>query len=239
MIFGAGQSGGSTFEFPMNGILDDVKFYNGVLTDTEILAEYNNTVACASTTCVPVVSSNGPICSGQNLLLQSTNAATYSWAGPNGFVSTDQNPTISNISATGSGIYTLTVTNGLACTGTATTEVTVHSGAICEGLLAHYKLDGNANDASGNDLHGTINGTLTGTTDRFGITNGAMHFNGSSHIIVSDNFILKPKNITISLWVKAPSNGFQSFAGKVYGNCSSNSLTRFTGISLSKPLVPK
>jgi PKD repeat protein len=50
--------------------------------------------------------------------------ATYSWAGPGGFTSTQQNPTRPNLTSAAAGTYTVTVTaNG--CTATATTLVAV------------------------------------------------------------------------------------------------------------------
>ncbi|MFN8353372.1 MAG: T9SS type A sorting domain-containing protein [Spirosomataceae bacterium] len=50
--------------------------------------------------------------------------ATYAWAGPNSFSSTQQNPTVTVPSSSGAYTYTLTVSNG-SCTQTATTSITV------------------------------------------------------------------------------------------------------------------
>ena len=44
-----------------------------------------------------------------------------------------------------------------------------------DGLLAWYGFNGNANDLSGNDKHGTVNGAIL-TEDRFGMENSAYHF---------------------------------------------------------------
>jgi hypothetical protein len=49
------------------------------------------------------------------------------------------------------------------------------------GLEAHYKLDANGANAVGNGKNGTVNGAAD-TTDRNGVANGAMAFNGSSYI---------------------------------------------------------
>jgi len=55
--------------------------------------------------------SNSPVCSGNSIQLTSDIAgATYSWTGPGGFSSSEQNPVINPASATNSGIYTITVT---------------------------------------------------------------------------------------------------------------------------------
>lgn len=73
------------------------------------------------------VSSNSPICTGDSLLLQSeasTTGLTYQWAGPNGFNSIEQNPTIANATSAGSGIYTVTISVAGGC-GNVTQNVQV------------------------------------------------------------------------------------------------------------------
>ena len=68
------------------------------------------------------------------------------------------------------------------------------------GLIACYPFNANANDESGNNNNGTINGA-TLTTDRFGKANRAYNFNGSSLISVSpDQF--KNQSYTYATWVK-------------------------------------
>lgn len=54
---------------------------------------------------------------------------------------------------------------------------------ITTGLIARYTFDGNANDVSGNNNHGTLVGGITLTTDRFGAANRAYSFNGSNSYI--------------------------------------------------------
>lgn len=52
---------------------------------------------------------------------------TYSWEGPNGFTSSDQNPTIPNSTVDADGTYTLTVTGDGGCESTvASVEITVN-----------------------------------------------------------------------------------------------------------------
>lgn len=73
-------------------------------------------------------SSNSPLCIGQtlNLTVNTTTGATYSWTGPNGFTSTQQNPSITNVTAAHIGTYTVTVTDGSGCQGTNSVNVTVN-----------------------------------------------------------------------------------------------------------------
>ncbi len=56
----------------------------------------------------PTASSNSPVCQFQTLNLNassSTNGITYIWTGPNGFSSTSQNPTITNVPFAAGGNY--------------------------------------------------------------------------------------------------------------------------------------
>jgi hypothetical protein len=78
--------------------------------------------------------SNSPICQGQVFYL-STNTisgATYHWSGPNGFLSTNQNPGISNAQPIHSGVYTLTL-NSLSC-GSFSTTTNVIVGSTLNGV---------------------------------------------------------------------------------------------------------
>ena len=72
--------------------------------------------------------SNSPLCVGATLNLTATNStgATYSWTGPGGFTSTQQNPSLPNVTTGNAGTYTVTVSaNG--CTSTSTVNVAVNS----------------------------------------------------------------------------------------------------------------
>jgi ELWxxDGT repeat protein len=103
------------------GALDDIKIYSGALSQSEILAEFNSTGG------VPTIGSNSPVCAGNTLNLTSTSATSYAWTGVNGFVSTAQNPNITNVSALATGTYMVTVTNAGGCVATATTSVTINT----------------------------------------------------------------------------------------------------------------
>ena len=76
---------------------------------------------------VSITTSNtGPYCEGQTIQLNATTgASSYSWAGPNGFTSTLQNPIIPNCTAVNAGVYTLTYDAG-GCISTSTTTVVVN-----------------------------------------------------------------------------------------------------------------
>ncbi len=87
-------------------------------------------------------------------------------------------------------------------------------------LIAHYPLNGNANDISGNNLNGTIIGSPVFVTDRSGITNSALEFNGNiaNRIEVNDNALLHPASVTIAAWVQLNNlSGLKSFVDKPMG----------------------
>jgi hypothetical protein len=82
----------------------------------------------------PAVSNNGPICAGGTLQLSASTipGATYSWSGPNGFTSTQQNPSIPSVSGAASGSYHLVATvGGCSSTEAITTANVLASGAAC------------------------------------------------------------------------------------------------------------
>ena len=75
----------------------------------------------------PVASNNGPAClAGSISLTASTVAgATYNWTGPNGFTSTEQNPTLTNVTAEMAGTYTVVAFVNPCNSAPATTIVEV------------------------------------------------------------------------------------------------------------------
>jgi hypothetical protein len=93
----------------------------------------------------PVAGNNGPICAGQTLQLTASTVtgATYSWTGPNGFTSTQQNPSIPNATTAATGTYTVIASVGACASPPATTTATVNAlpatpsasnnGPICAG----------------------------------------------------------------------------------------------------------
>ncbi|MBL7894079.1 MAG: gliding motility-associated C-terminal domain-containing protein [Bacteroidia bacterium] len=73
----------------------------------------------------PIAGSNSPVCAGNTLSLTSSGGTTYTWSGPGAYTSTTQNPSITNVSSTNAGVYTVTVSNAQGCKNTATVNVTV------------------------------------------------------------------------------------------------------------------
>jgi hypothetical protein len=101
---------------------------------------------------------------------------------------------------------TLTVLMARVCFSTL--HLTAQPSFLTNGLVAYYPFNGNANDASGNGLNGTVfNATLA--TDRFGNASSAYSFNGNnSYISINSSPLLElTTNLTISFWMQFTNNG--------------------------------
>lgn len=87
----------------------------------------------------PIAASNSSVCVGAaiNLGVTITGVAspTYSWAGPNGFSSSMQNPSIASASMSNAGIYTVTVNNN-GCKQTSTVNVIV---SVCSTNIIEFE----------------------------------------------------------------------------------------------------
>ena len=71
-----------------------------------------------------------------------------------------------------------------------------------QGLIAHYPFDGNANDLTTNQNHGTLDGP-TIAKDRFGVDSSAYRFDGINDFInFGSDTSLMPNSITINFWAK-------------------------------------
>ncbi len=66
-------------------------------------------------------------CLHEDLTLNVTPASTYQWIGPNGFTSTQQNPTLTNVSFAAIGNYSVLVTSAFGCTATSVAYCNVNS----------------------------------------------------------------------------------------------------------------
>ncbi|OYU82892.1 MAG: hypothetical protein CFE24_13755, partial [Flavobacterium sp. BFFFF2] len=110
----------------------------------------------------------------------------------------------------------ITASATTVCAGTAVnlTASTTLSGSpvlptnLQTGLVGYWPFNGNANDFSVNGLNGTVNGA-TLTTDRFGNSNSAYNFNGTSNYIqcnlTSTLNTSSLSGITLSGWTNSTS----------------------------------
>lgn len=108
----------------------------------------------------PVALYNSPACIGQSLDLSattSTSGVSYSWTGPNSFSSTQQNPSISNITTAVNGSYIVTIDIN-SCVNSDTVTVSVQPSP------AAVVLNNNGPICSGNSLQLNSTSSTSGVT---------------------------------------------------------------------------
>jgi hypothetical protein len=195
----------------------------GTYTVAEVSGSCTNSTMPGSATVTqnplptPTAGSNAPICSGSILNLAAGGGATYSWTGPNGFASSLQNPSITNISSADAGTYTVTVTDNNGCSAPATTNVsltppntaTLTSAAgtdaqtVCSGSMLTnitYSTTG-ATGATFSSLPPGVNGnwagnaaTISGTPGSPGIYNYTMTLTGNCPVTISGRITVTTQN---------------------------------------------
>jgi hypothetical protein len=130
----------------------------------------------------------------------------YDWNAAEGIIS-GEGSTIEWQAPDAEGIYTIEVIvsddKGLSTVGVISILVKKFTGA--GEIIARYPFNGNANDKSGNELHGSLKGVVP-TEDMDGNPGSAYYFNGGSqHIEVANQVKLNFEDaISVSLWFKAP-----------------------------------
>ncbi|MFN8357659.1 MAG: S8 family serine peptidase [Spirosomataceae bacterium] len=138
-------SGGTSYTWAGPGFSSNQQNPTRASITTAMSGVYSVTIAAPPSTCsttltvsvqvTPAVSSlqkgsNSPVCQGNTLQLSASGGLFYSWKAPDGFSSTEQNPTRPSASAAMSGLYSVTVGNGGTCTVSATLSVSVQAAAL-------------------------------------------------------------------------------------------------------------
>ena len=94
--------------------------------------------------------------------------------------------------------------------------VSAHAG-INDGLVAYYPFNGNVNDESGHENHGTVIGANP-TTDRFGNADSAYSFDGEDDYLDThwgSGDIDNDDPSTISLWIKSTVKTYDMTDGQI------------------------
>ena len=122
------NSGTYTFKYVVDGLC--------FASDFSIISITINPIPQA-----PIASVDAIICQNQTLNLYATSIAngSYSWSGPNGFTSTQQNPTIANVSTLNNGVYEVkSILNN--CQSISSTVI------VAVNNLPQFSLDGICNE---------------------------------------------------------------------------------------------
>ena len=148
---------------------------------------------CSNCNLNPIVGSNSPVCENSTLNLTCSEGVSWEWSGPNGFSSTAQNPTLSNVSALANGTYTLTITDANSCIETRTVEVQIlavltplfnASNPVCSGTTINA-LPTTSNNGIEGQWSPALNNTTT-TTYTFTPNLGQCATNASLTIQIND-----------------------------------------------------
>ncbi|MGK0387726.1 MAG: gliding motility-associated-like protein [Maribacter sp.] len=164
----------------------------------------------------PLVSSNSPVCLGDDLMLNSLDPTntnyTYTWIGPNGFSSNLENPTFSTTSASlNSGTYTLEVEDTNGCTASSTTIVEVLStpqgaplfsnSSVCEGETIELSTSAVAGATYTWIGAGVTGGTVQTATPTYTIFNALLSYSGTYQVSVSTGSGCDPQPSTTTVQV--------------------------------------
>jgi hypothetical protein len=160
----------------------------------------------------PPVSNNGPLCVGDTLYLSAETVAnaTYSWTGPNGFLSTEQNPVITNVTLANAGNYECVITVYSQTSPPAITTVVIND------LPDAFLLSNDTITCPGAVAFMLVN--LTGAGP-FEVT----YYDGSSYIIAADLYgpldsisVNPPGPATYSLTEVSDANCTKALSGMVF-----------------------
>jgi hypothetical protein len=99
------------------------------------------------------------------------------------------------------------------------------------GLVGYYPFSGNANDATSNSYHGTVNGASL-ATDRKGSSNSAYQFNGTSNYVLLGNSFDYAER-TVSAWFNAADIS-SSAIGVIYSSDNKDLTNGMTAMYVKK-----
>ncbi len=87
----------------------------------------------------------------------------------------------------------------------------IFSQKITNGLIAYFPLDNNVNEATGKGFTG-ISTNISAAVDRFGNPEGAIYFNGTSHVTYGDILDMGTSDMSLNSWFKISPKGDYLYA---------------------------
>ena len=218
-VIGARTAGNSQY---FNGVIDDIRVYNRILAQSELLLLYNQ-----KSKSQVYVNKDTTILVGDSAKLWVTGGSSFNWYPSAGL--SNANLADPKAAPTVNTSYKVAVDGVLGnCSDTQTVNITVAQpscetcnspASINTGLELCFPFNGNANDESGNNNNGSVSNAVL-TVDRNGKPNSAYLFNGiNSYIELANN--LKDMTVTtLCAWIKPQGNS--SLQGMIF--CEGNSI---------------
>lgn len=227
--------------------------YQVTVTDNAGCTSTGTTALSISTNNAPTItaSSNSPLCAGNQLVLTSTPDngtppyTAFSWAGPNSYGSTMEDPTPFMVFQNGAGVYTVTVTDSKNCKGTVSVSVVVFgptlnpgtNSPVCPGATLQLNAGGPSGPGVSYSWSGPDN--FSATIADPSIPNATPAASGTYSITVNDNGCFGFATVTASVIdvtppsITCPAN--TTLAAD--GNCSST-LGSYAPVSVSDNCNP-
>jgi gliding motility-associated-like protein len=138
---------------------------------------------------VPNIITNSPLCVGAALNLTGSGGVNYSWSGPGGFTSTNQNPNIPTTALSNGGNYVLTVTDANGCSASTNANVVVNPlpTPVANGVNLCENNNGNLSASGGTSYNWSGPGGFTSTQQNPLITNVQMTNAGQYTVVVTNS----------------------------------------------------
>lgn len=194
-----------------------------------------NTLTCSAT-------SNSPICENQDITLFGVSSGgqgsyIYSWQGPNGFVSNQQNPIINSATILDTGVYSLTVYDASNCEAQSTTNIVINQvgtatissqSNICSGTNTNVIFTGTPSSTVYYNINGGITQSIFISNGSDSINTGNITTNTTYNLISISNGLCS-QNITGSTTVNVLSLPTASITGTTSICAGNNANITFSG----------
>ncbi len=189
----------------------------------------------------PAAGNNGPICAGQTLQLTAStiSGAVYSWTGPNGFSSSQQNPSIAGATPAASGTYSVTATVNGCASPPGTTSAVVNAvppaptagnnGPICAGQTLQLT----ASTISGAAYAWTGPNGFTSSLQNPSIPNATTAATGSYSVTATVNGCASAAGTTAATVNATPSAAITAPAGVCAGSTGNSAFVPSAGSGAS------